>query len=654
MPTNANIKAVITAEDHASKVLKDFSGHVENMGHKVAAAAKVAAVAMVAAGSAASLFALKSAADFEQTRIGLENMLGSADKARVLLKDISKFAAETPFEFPELAQAARQLVAFGFSAEDAFKTMKQLGNVSAAVGAPINDLAYLMGTLRAQGRAFTIDIRQFAMRGIPIYEYLGKVLKKNTQQITEMIEAGEIGFPEVQKAFEALAGEGGKWGNTMERQSKSINGLFSTLKDTLSQVGREMVGISQEGDIKEGSIMARMRDTLKWLNANLPDVIKKIGNFGSNLRNAAMPILIQWIRNLREVAAAIADYLEPKLKDLWHALQDELAPAFMRLWRDILLPLVPLIGAVLVGAVGALIDAFKILISVVAEIFTWIANNRQTFVDFSNNVAEVARQVAEYLTPKLKELGRTIRDELWPVLQRLWKEVLAPLIPIIGTVLVFAIGLLISTLSNLISVISQVLSWGISLFTFWTKSFPEGISTAVNWTRQKVAEFKAIWGELPGWLQGVLGGIAWIITSPFQSAYNTIRNIVNNIKNAVGEVKEAINSVGNASAKSTLKTFVNVLSGLPGLALGGPVSAGKAYIVGEKGPELFEPNQNGRIINNRDLVKTTTRPQASNNQTINITVQAGAFMGTQQDARKYALMIMEAYNDAMGARGMAT
>ena len=128
-------------------------------------------------------------------------MLGSADKARAVLSQVSKFIAETPFEFPELAQSVRQLVAFGFNAEDAVNTMKQLGDVSAAVGAPINDLAYLMGTLKTQGRAFTIDIRQFAQRGIPIYEYLAKVLKTNEQEISKMIETGKIGFPEVQKAF---------------------------------------------------------------------------------------------------------------------------------------------------------------------------------------------------------------------------------------------------------------------------------------------------------------------------------------------------------------------------------------------------------------------------------------------------------------------
>jgi len=184
MANQANIKAVITAEDRSGAVMQGFTNKVSGFSKTAIGIAKKASVAFAAATVAATGFAVKSAADFEQTRIGLENMLGSADKARILLGKVSKFAAETPFEFPELAQATKQLVAFGFSAEDAFKTMTQLGDVSAAIGTPINDLAYLMGTLRTQGRAFTIDIRQFAQRGVPIYEYLAKVLKTNTKEIT--------------------------------------------------------------------------------------------------------------------------------------------------------------------------------------------------------------------------------------------------------------------------------------------------------------------------------------------------------------------------------------------------------------------------------------------------------------------------------------
>ena len=38
--------------------------------------------------------------------------------------------------------------------------------------------------------------------------------------------------------------------------------------------------------------------------------------------------------------------------------------------------------------------------------------------------------------------------------------------------------------------------------------------------------------------------------------------------------------------------------------MGGPVSAGTPYIVGEQGPELFVPNQSGTIVPNGDTGRT--------------------------------------------------
>lgn len=272
--------------DKAERSVNDkLDGMAKSTGQFVSKVTKTFALA----GVAATTFAVKSAADFEQTRIGLENMLGSADKARKVLKEVSSFAAATPFEFPELAESVRQLVAFGFSADDAVKTMKELGDVSAAVGAPIQDLSYLMGTLRAQGRAFTIDIRQFAMRGIPIYEYLAKVFHTNTQEVTKLIEAGKVGFPEVQKAFELMTAQGGVFHGTMEKQSKSLNGLLSTLKDNLTFIARNALGLNNEGDIAKNSIFAKLEDgvnsLIKSLNAHQNDIVNALNNIVSKFQN---------------------------------------------------------------------------------------------------------------------------------------------------------------------------------------------------------------------------------------------------------------------------------------------------------------------------------------------------------------------------------
>lgn len=317
---------------------------------------KRAAIALGVATAGAVTFGVKSSASFEQTRIGLENMLGSAEAARSVLSNVSKFAAETPFEFPELASAVKQLVAFGFSGQEAFTTMKQLGDVSAAIGAPIGDLSYLMGTLRAQGRAFTIDIRQFAQRGVPIYKYLAQVLGTNTEEINKMIEAGKIGFPEVQRAFAAMTAEGGAFHGAMAKQSKSLSGLFSTLKDNIGQTTRELIGITQEGDIKAGSLFDKLRTGTATLIQNLPVFIQKMKEVGGEVV---------------AVGQKVGEYLGPKLTALWATIRNDVVPAIASFAQAF----GPAVGAGLVAFIGLATDGLNLLMTILGPVIQFLADH---------------------------------------------------------------------------------------------------------------------------------------------------------------------------------------------------------------------------------------------------------------------------------------
>ena len=283
------------AETTGKKISSDLDKGTENgqkafermqaSANKTVDVFKKLAVVTAAAVTTATGFAIKSAADFQQTRIGIENMLGSADAARDTLKEISDIAAKTPFEFAELADSARQLLAFGFNAEDAVKTMTSLGDVSAAIGAPIGDLSYLMGTLRTQGRAFTIDIRQFAQRGIPIYEYLAKTLGKSEQAIMGMIEEGKIGFPEVEEAFKSMTGEGGKFYQTMDKQSESFNGRVSTLKDNIGILSRRFVGLEETGDVVKGGLFDKLSKGIEELTIWIEDNQETVNQWATDFTN---------------------------------------------------------------------------------------------------------------------------------------------------------------------------------------------------------------------------------------------------------------------------------------------------------------------------------------------------------------------------------
>jgi hypothetical protein len=188
--------------------------------------------------------------EFQQLEIAFGTMLGSKAKADKLMGEVINLAATTPFGLKDAAGAIKQMLAYGFSAQTVIGDLRQLGDVAAGVGAPIGDLAYLFGTLKAQGRAMTVDIRQFAGRGIPIYEELAKVLKVNVDQVGALVEAGKVGFPEVQKAFAAMTSQGGMFFNLMEEQSKSLPGLTAQFSDAVDVMFNDL-GRSQQGAIAD-------------------------------------------------------------------------------------------------------------------------------------------------------------------------------------------------------------------------------------------------------------------------------------------------------------------------------------------------------------------------------------------------------------------
>lgn len=185
--------------------------------------------------------------EFQQLEVAFETMLQSKQKADALMGQLVRTAAITPFGLKDVAGGAKQLLAYGESAESVNDTLVRLGDIAAGLSIPLNDLVYLYGTTMVQGRLFAQDVRQFQGRGIPLLQELGKALGKSTDDINEMVSAGKIGFPEVQKVIQNLTSEGGAFYNLMAKQSKTITGQISNLGDAfdtmLNKIGQSSEGV---------------------------------------------------------------------------------------------------------------------------------------------------------------------------------------------------------------------------------------------------------------------------------------------------------------------------------------------------------------------------------------------------------------------------
>jgi len=228
----ASVVILIKAIDSFSGVFKNVNKQLLGLG--------TAITGIGIAGGIAVGGLIKLAGQFEQTQIAFTTMLGSADVANELLQELADFAAKTPFNIPGVELAAKQLIAYGFEVEGLIENMRMLGDVAAAFAMPMTDMSYLYGTLRAQGRAYTRDMNQFANRGIPIWKEMAKVMGVAEKDVRALVEAGKVGFPEVEQAFKNMTSEGGIAFNMMEEQSKSFLGQVSNIQDSFIKLGRIM------------------------------------------------------------------------------------------------------------------------------------------------------------------------------------------------------------------------------------------------------------------------------------------------------------------------------------------------------------------------------------------------------------------------------
>lgn len=255
----ASIKFDITGDN--SSVLKAFRGvqdgvsqtaraveqqgqSIENVFNRIKSVASVAFAGFTAKEIISTLGTVRG--EFQQFEIAFETMLGSGQKAKGMISDLANLAATTPFDMKGVVNGAKQLLAYGFAANEITDTMRRLGDVSAGLGLNLQDLTWLYGTTMVQGRLFTRDLMQFTGRGIPLTEELAKQFGVTKDKVSELVTAGKVGFPEVKKAIESLTNEGGKFGGLMEKQSHSITGQISNIQDTIEMAINDL-GTQTEG-----------------------------------------------------------------------------------------------------------------------------------------------------------------------------------------------------------------------------------------------------------------------------------------------------------------------------------------------------------------------------------------------------------------------
>lgn len=276
---------------NASKKIEKNGLSIEDMFNKLTKAAAAFGAGFTAKELIQNIIQVRG--EFQQLEVAFTTMLGSSEKANVLMAQLTETAAKTPFDLQGVANGARQLLAYGTSAEDVNETLIRLGNIAAGLSQPLGDLVYLYGTTMTQGRLYTQDLNQFTGRGIPMIKELAKEFGVAESEIKGMVEAGMIGFPEVQKVIQNLTNEGGMFFNLMQEQSKTITGQISNIGDSFSMMLND-IGKANEGIINDAlSGVSYLIENYEKVGKILIELVGTYGAYKTAL------ITISAIENLR-------------------------------------------------------------------------------------------------------------------------------------------------------------------------------------------------------------------------------------------------------------------------------------------------------------------------------------------------------------------
>lgn len=208
----------------------------------------------------------------QQAQISFETMLGSAEKAQKMIGDLQKFAAETPFEFPDLQAGAKKMLAFGFAADSILPMLKAVGDAASGLGMSgkegIDRIVLALGQMQAKGKVSAEEMLQLTEAGIPAWDILAKSIGKTTGETMKLATQGAI--PAAQAIQALIQGLEDRFPNMMDKQSQSFAGLMSTIRDNMNMVLGDLV-----------------RPEFEYLASTvLPAVIVKMNDFVKVLQSA--------------------------------------------------------------------------------------------------------------------------------------------------------------------------------------------------------------------------------------------------------------------------------------------------------------------------------------------------------------------------------
>lgn len=410
------LKLILRLQDNMSKELTKISASIGGVQKNTAASsnsfaslgksimgAAAAYVSFTTAYNALSL-GVKVAADLQTAQVGLQTLLGSAEKAQSTIDRLKKEAARTPFELPGLSQATQLLTSVTKDGDKSIDILLDIGEGLAAMGKGQSELDRIIVNLQqiaATGRAATIDIKQFAFAGIPIYEMLTETTGKSGEALEELVASGGVTFDLLTKMFDEANDEGGRFFNAYVNQAGTFNQATSNMKDAWGIFLSELV---KDSGIFQGltESMLAVAGTLQGMDNLIPDVTAGLQAFFAEL-DAKTGLVTMF----NDVVANITFYFQEQFIPAWNELVEAakpLQPLLEAIGQVIGFTLTVVMGA-LILVIQALALAFVELMTISAKYFTWVSNVWTGVID---GLGEAIFRVTNFVTDLINAFEEAI------------------------------------------------------------------------------------------------------------------------------------------------------------------------------------------------------------------------------------------------------
>lgn len=250
--------------------VRDYIDGVAGAGQKMALVGG-GALAVMGAGLKESL---QSFGAMQQVEGGFESFLGSPEAAKAMIKDVSDFARDSPFDFAQSAKSVQQLLAMGFTAEQIIPTLKSVGNAVSAAGGDtetFQGVLTALGQIKTKGKLSQEELNQIQERGLGV----GFLAEKLGLTAAQMGEVGNQGV-DANKAISALLEGFGSIGNgnAMARQMETIPGQVSTLGDSFNQLEASIGKVFSADASGLVSNLTTLLDKTKGFVDQNPDLVR--------------------------------------------------------------------------------------------------------------------------------------------------------------------------------------------------------------------------------------------------------------------------------------------------------------------------------------------------------------------------------------------